>query len=245
MSNAIKFTSNGIIKVSTELIKKIDQSATIEFSVEDNGIGISEEKKDTIFEHFTQASTSITRDYGGSGLGLAITKKLVELMGGSIHLESVVGKGSTFSFQLTFEIAENQKKEEKKEEKKNTPDLFGINVLLVEDNKVNILVASKFLQNWGANLDVAENGEIAVSKVKEKSFDLILMDLQMPVMDGYTATTTIRSFNKEIPIIALTASVMLEKKDKALELGMNDYILKPFDPNELHSKVLKHAIKRV
>ena len=242
VSNGIKFTKDGKVSIEMNLKEKDQKNATIEFIIADTGIGIPEEKQKTIFESFTQATSSTTRKYGGSGLGLAITKNLLHLMGSDIKLESTVGEGAKFIFTLKLGIGES-----KNEKKKSTPvdlsgfSLDGYQILLVEDNPVNVLVAKKFLTKWGAEVSHAENGQVAVDMLENGIYDVVLMDLQMPIMDGYTATKEIRKFDKSTPIIALTASALIDEKDKAFNLGMNDYLTKPFNPNDLFGKIVKHT----
>ncbi|MFN4149954.1 MAG: response regulator, partial [Candidatus Sericytochromatia bacterium] len=237
VSNAIKFTENGTINLKISFIEDdfVKKSTKILFEVTDTGIGVPADKLDYIFEKFTQENFSITRKYGGSGLGLSITKKLIELMNGNIKLESIVGIGSRFYFYLDL------KKSDKKEDynlKKEPDDLSKIKVLLVEDNDVNIMLTTKFFDKWKLNYQVAENGLIALDKFRTNKFDLILMDLQMPEMDGFTATQEIRKENINIPIIALTANSMSEEREKCLSSGFNYYITKPFKPNYLKEKIL-------
>lgn len=245
LSNAIKFTDQGAIKVSVENRGLSEDAVNIHFSVSDTGIGMSQEEQKRIFERFTQAKTSTARDYGGSGLGLSIIKGLLELMGSTIELESAEGKGSTFSFELKLPLSEL------KNESVNTvsmPNLEkvsinNVSVLLVEDNKVNQVVSSKFLHNWGITVSLANNGEEAIALFKERHFDIILMDLQMPVMDGYKATKIIREMDTEIPILALTASVRIGQKNRAMQVGMNDFLIKPLTPHDLYLKLSKFIAK--
>ncbi len=203
----------------------------------DTGIGIPEDKIEMIFESFTQASTSTTRKYGGTGLGLAITKKLVELQGGSIYVTSKPGVGSTFSVILPFVVSEKKLVEDDAARKANFHSLKGLKVLVVEDNLVNQKIVAKYLMKWEASHDLAENGLIAVEKVKKGHYDVLLMDLHMPEMSGYEATLKIRALEgkyfQDLPIIALTASVFLEDREKIFKFGMSGFITKPFNPTEL------------
>ncbi len=245
LSNAIKFTSEGGVSLQVALRQKNQQIATLSFSVKDSGIGIPPDKIDTIFDQFSQADSHTTRQFGGTGLGLAITKKLLLLHNSNIQVSSQVGQGTLFSFDLTFGMED----EPKKEDKKSPSDaakvaLNGVKVLLVEDNAANLLIAGKFLKNWQVNFDQAGNGQQAIEKVSAHAYDLILMDLQMPVMDGYQAAIEIRKFNKQIPIIALTASAMLEVKAKIREAMMDDIVVKPFDPEDLYQKINTWATPR-
>ncbi|HUS87046.1 MAG TPA: PAS domain S-box protein [Bacteroidales bacterium] len=245
LSNAFKFTSKGIIELSVKLLGRNDKSAEIEFSVKDTGIGIPADKHDTIFESYTQASDDTTRKYGGTGLGLPICKRLLELQGSAINVESAPGKGSRFSFILRFAVGKvTSKKAIKTQEEETYDGLSGKRILIAEDNKINFFVTSKFLTKWGARITHAENGKIALELLIDNEFDLVLMDLQMPVMDGIEATEKIRGSDDKkiagIPVVALTAAIMSEHEDKIKGLKINDYILKPFKPKELYDKILRN-----
>ena len=243
VSNAAKFTNNGTITITVGLNRIEQEDVFIDFSIEDNGIGIPLEKQSIIFERFTQASNNITREFGGSGLGLTIIKRLLELQNSAIHLESTPGKGSKFYFTLAFkqkEVTETEKIIPALHEQK--PDMHGIRILLVEDVSFNVMVAEKMLKHWNAEVDIASNGVIAVEKIRNNTYDLILMDIQMPVMDGYTATSEIRKFNTTIPIIALTASTInLDIESQAKKSGMNGCITKPFNPSDLYSIIVENT----
>lgn len=243
IGNAIKFTEKGSVKIEIKLIKETNHQVEIEFSVQDTGIGIPADKLDYIFESFTQAGTDTTRKYGGTGLGLPISKKLLELQNSNLMVESSPGKGSRFFFRLTF------KKSRKKSTQVLTMDLEekfarlkGKRILHVEDNVVNQIVAEKLLVKKGMLVEHAENGKVALEKLANNEYDLVLMDLQMPEMNGYEAVKAIRndknSSIRSIPIIAITASVMMEVQKQIQEAGMDDYILKPFNPTELYQKIL-------
>lgn len=241
VNNAVKFTEKG--KVDIKVYQSIiEESTKVLFKVEDTGIGIESDKLDLIFENFTQASSDTTRKYGGTGLGLAITKKLVELMDSSISVASEFGKGSCFSFELALQISNNERNVISVIQNENI-DLSGKHILLVEDNETNVMVACRYLKKWNATFDVAENGLLAVQKAKESYYDSILMDLQMPVMDGYDATKQIRTFNSEIPIIAMTAEAIFDIKEVALEAGVNDFVAKPFDAQFLLNLLIKYTKK--
>lgn len=244
ISNAIKFTNEGSVMIQLSLLKKSDDSIEINFVVSDTGIGIDPELKDYIFESFTQASADTTRKFGGTGLGLAITKRLISLQGGNIQLESILGEGSTFSFNLIFGKSTKKSAYHYVGPLHDFISLAGYKVLLVEDNEINIMVASKFMQKWGLEVDYAMTGLEAVEKVKANHYHLVLMDLQMPLMDGYTASKIIRSLPekrlKELPIVALTASVLAEIGKKVIDAGMNDHLSKPFNPTELYSKITQY-----
>jgi signal transduction histidine kinase/CheY-like chemotaxis protein len=242
VSNAIKFTHEGLVRIEVSLYKMLEDGVAVEFAVTDTGIGITDEQKEVIFDKFSQASSDTTRKYGGTGLGLSIIKRLLELQGSQIKLDSTPGKGSRFYFTLEFRKS-TLKQENISPIIQIAPevkaDLSGVRILLVEDNVVNVTVASQFLRNWNSEFDVANNGKEAVSMVGTNHYDLILMDLQMPVMDGYDATLAIRRFNSELPIIALTASAQNDVKEKALAAGVNDFAVKPFNPTDLLSKIIR------
>lgn len=245
ISNAIKFTEKGEVNVSVNLLEEDEERVTLEFCIQDTGIGIEEDKLEDVFERFIQASGATTRKYGGTGLGLTITRQLIELQGGSVQLKSKLGIGSTFTFFLKIikgnagtpvsvimNAADSQQLQ----------SLAGVKILLVEDNLINQKVAVKMLTNQGAKVAIANNGLEAIEMLREKEYDIILMDIQMPEMDGYQATRFIR---KELddpisktPIIAMTASALTSEKDKCLNAGMDNYITKPFQAKELFEKIL-------
>jgi PAS domain S-box-containing protein len=245
ISNAVKFTREGKVVISATLVKQEKDSVKIFFEIEDTGIGIARDKIENIFDSFTQASSDTTRKYGGSGLGLAITKKLLELQNSSIQVRSEPGKGSVFFFTLDFKNSRNHIAHLAKGSFIQVQDsLKGIKVLIAEDNALNIILMKNFMKQWEVECDIAENGLIAYELVQKNDYDLVLMDLQMPEMDGYQATTEIRKLPGEkyarLPIIALTASAMLDIKDIAFDVGMNDYISKPFNPADLYAKIASH-----
>lgn len=238
VSNAVKFTSKGHILVSTKIISEDNDQVTIEFGVEDTGIGISEIKREKIFDNFQQASSDTSRLYGGTGLGLAIVKQLVESQGGKVTVESEVNKGSRFSFALSFPKTEIQPDSEM-EGLRMDSEIKNISVLVAEDIPLNQLLMKTILDEFGFENDIAENGFIAIEKLKLKPYDIILMDLQMPEMTGFEATAYIRNVMKsEIPIIALTADVTTVDLNKCKSVGMNDYIAKPLDERLLYSKMI-------
>ena len=244
LSNALKFTSKGGIKVSVNVVQQTDKQIKLEFMISDTGIGIPKEKHAAIFEGYTQASSNTTRQFGGTGLGLAISKNLVDLQGGTLSFTSEPGIGTTFVFALPFGITEKLSEPQKIESTEGSSSLEGKRILVAEDNKVNFFVVNKFLTGWGIKVTHAENGQIALDKLKEEDFDLILMDLQMPVMDGIEASRNIRnSEDKQLnstPIIALTAALISENQEKFTDLLINDYILKPFKPQDLFERIAKH-----
>jgi PAS domain S-box-containing protein len=244
LSNALKFTQKGSIHVIIKEIERKNKKSRIEFLVRDTGLGIPKDKHDMIFESFTQASPDTTRHYGGTGLGLAICKKLIELQGGEINLESEPDLGSTFRVILSFGIPENGSKVVTGETTESFTGLEGKRILVAEDNKINFFVANKFLIGWGVKVTHVENGKLVLEILEKEDFDLILMDLHRPLMDGIEATRVIRKSDKPristIPVVALTAAIMSESQDKIEDLSINDYVLKPFKPHDLFEKILKN-----
>ncbi|MBS1515641.1 MAG: response regulator [Bacteroidetes bacterium] len=243
LGNAVKFTDKGKIFVEIKKIGIKDKSSLIRFTIKDTGIGIAQQNIKTIFDSFTQEKTDTTRKYGGTGLGLSIVSKLLELMNGKIYVESKVGEGSKFYFEL--ELKNSDKKFEPPPAV--SPSLKSVinikKILIVEDNNVNQLVMKKMLHNTGLDIDIADNGKIGYEKVLKNKYDLIFMDLLMPEMDGYEATREIRNFDKEIPIIALTADVMKGVESKTKEAGMNGYLTKPVKKDELLKALSQYSIK--
>ena len=238
VSNAIKFTSKGKITVSVHLVDEDEESATVEFAIADTGIGIAESKIDTIFDDFQQATSGTSRLYGGTGLGLAIVKQLVEPQGGTVNVKSQIHEGSTFSFVLRF-LKTNVDAELETEMVELETEIRSIKVLVVEDMPLNQLLMKTLLDDFGFERDIAENGKIAIEKLQNGSYDIVLMDLQMPIMNGFDATEYIRNTMKlDIPIIALTADVTTVDLAKCKAVGMNDYIAKPVDERLLYSKIV-------
>lgn len=248
IDNAIKFTSKGYIKIEVQAERLDKDHFEFTFAVKDTGIGIDTNKVQHIFQRFTQASQDTTRKFGGTGLGLAITKRLIELQGGEIYVESELGVGSQFYFNLKFKKGERRNLENTHESfgqnlKTEDFDLQSCRILIVEDNEMNQMVVNQFLQKWKAEVDFAQNGEIAIELLEKNEYDLILMDLEMPVMNGYQTTERIRSLKgkfQHIPIIALTASARHEVKQQVSQSGMNDYMTKPFKPNELYEVIVRN-----
>lgn len=238
LSNAFKFTEVGEVFLCIDFISQTEKDITVNILVKDTGVGISKENLHFIFQEFTQEHSSITRKYGGTGLGLAITNKLVKEFGSAIKVESEKGKGSCFSFSLTLPIAKNAPQVTEVKLPTNST-LDNIDILVVEDNQINALIVQKFIANWGGKSQHAMSGKEAIEMLKTQTFHIVLMDLQMPDMDGYETTQHIRTFLPEVPIIALTADAMLETKTTVLESGMNDYITKPFNPQQLKG-ILEH-----
>ncbi len=242
-SNAVKFTTHGYVSLHVGLANVLNYERGMEFellfTVKDTGIGMTEMEQGVIFEAFTQADGSHTRKYGGTGLGLAICKKLVELLGGSIHVDSKKGKGSTFSFTIKTMEGELSEVDEQASSAQEAFPLVPLDILLVEDNEINQTIAIEILQEMGAQVTLAQNGIEAVNTWESGEFDLILMDIQMPLMDGLTATKHIRASNcprsKTVPILAMTAHAMTGDREKSLSAGMNDHITKPIDIDQLRT----------
>ena len=249
VSNAIKFTSHGNIWVRVTCLEDRHNTITVSFSVKDTGIGIRKENLENIFEPFTQESITTTRQYGGTGLGLAIVKRLLELQSVQMHVSSKVGEGSEFSFNIEFPVSTESAPASK--EKTSQPRVAAaetnetitgsLRVLIAEDNPVNVMLMKKLFSKWNIVPTIADNGERAVEIVQYGNFDVILMDLQMPVMNGFDAAMEIRKMpdpaKANIPIIALTASALFDIKDQVESAGMNDYVAKPFKPDELMEKI--------
>jgi PAS domain S-box-containing protein len=238
MGNAIKFTDRGSIHMDVKLLFKEQNRQKLRFSIKDTGIGIASENQQKLFESFNQEDSSTTKKYGGTGLGLAISKQLVELMDGKVFFESRKGAGSTFGFELELEYVESSSASEDLSLQKPKDGKMklkeGKKVLIAEDNETNQIVAKKTFEGLGFEVDIAEDGLQALEKAKDGSYDLILMDLQMPNMDGYEATRKIREFNTTIPIIALSAAVMERDIELAKKAGMNTHLSKPINKDELY-----------
>lgn len=240
MNNAIKFTEKGSVTLNVQVLQLSEDQMKVRFIVEDTGVGIEPEKHESIFEPFIQASSSTSRQYGGTGLGLPIVKKVLTMFNSEITLISSRNKGTKILFDIDFSYQQiSASPDEKHEDKKN--ELAHLKVLVSEDNPVNILVVKKTLEQWNIVPEIAENGLIALQKLEQDNFDVILMDLYMPEMDGYEAAMSIRNLMDETkaatPIIALTASVNNEVIKKLLDAGMNDYLSKPFNPDHLYKKL--------
>lgn len=237
ISNAIKFTEKGSVAFLIQSVKETSDSITLHFEVKDTGVGVSEENIDRIFERFMQVPNKDNRTlYAGTGLGLAISKKLLRLQNSDLQVTSTEDVGSRFFFDFKFKKAEYQENKPSpiQAESKN---LKGLKILLVEDNKINQIVASRFLKKWNCLISIANNGQEAVEMIQNNTYDIALMDLQMPIMDGFEAAQHIREIEgdyfQSIPIIALTADVFPEVKARVLKSGMNDFMTKPFDPEKL------------
>jgi PAS domain S-box-containing protein len=234
IGNAIKFTPNGSVRLEIVHVGESQDTQDVRFSVVDTGIGIAADRQSAIFQAFAQEDNSTTRKYGGTGLGLSISKRIVEMMGGELELTSEKNKGTTFSFQVRLKKA----KSVAPVKSEFSPNLQGARILLVEDNKVNQFLASALLKSWNAQVDISEDGEDAVERMRSTAYDLILMDLQMPIMDGFEATRCIREeLHSKVPIIGLSANALNGERERSLETGMDDYITKPFQPEVLYEKI--------
>ncbi len=247
LGNAIKFTLKGSVTVSVRPVGEEEDTIDLEYAVSDTGVGIPEEKLSTIFESFTQAEKSVTRQFGGTGLGLAISKKIARLLHSDINVVSKVGKGTTFSFTLTLKKI-NSRKTGKKETGFDPSLLKGKRVLIAEDNMLNRVVVKQNMKEWGIIVDEADDGQEALEKIRQNDYDIVLMDLQMPVMDGYEATRRIRKLpdkkKNQVPIVALTASALLDVRTQVYEYGMNRVLMKPFNPVELQKMIFELTVKR-
>ena len=241
LGNAIKFTKDGDIWVRAYKTNVKDNMYNLRFEIEDNGIGISKEKQDQMFDSFSQGSVQINRKYGGTGLGLSIVKGLIQILKGKIHLKSELGKGSTFFFEIPLEYdkeADKPKVEEvKKENIMGDLDLTNVKILIVEDNKINQMITKKILNKMNLYCDVVDNGEAAVEQVKETAYDVVLMDIHMPGISGLEATKIIRTFDKELTIFALTAVTLEDKMHEFGEAGFDDIISKPFKQEDFETKL--------
>ncbi len=246
ISNAIKFTERGEIVIEVREHTHLERKTEVEFRVIDTGIGITEEQLQNLFQPFQQADSSTTRQYGGTGLGLVISKQLIELMQGTLSVESIYGKGSTFSFRLPFEHSDaktdlefaNTAPQENPSGK--LTHIQGAEILVVEDNEANQVILTSILGNLHLKTTIAINGKEALEQLHARSFDMVLMDIQMPVMDGYEATRKIRQQNKwaALPVIAMTANAMQEDINNCMAAGMNDYLSKPLDLGKLHQSLI-------
>lgn len=250
-NNAVKFTSRGHVKIDVERLHEQDEIVLLEFCVTDTGIGMNSQQQSKLFKSFSQGDSSTTRQFGGTGLGLSISKKLVEMMGGTIWFESGAGQGSRFYFTLPFvayspEQPGRQKKKNATNSEEEFLNLKGAKVLLVEDNELNQELAKLLLTRKGIVVTVANNGAEALEILQTSSFDCVLMDIQMPVMDGYTACQEIRKFPQyqDLPVIALTANVLTRDQKKSKEAGMNEHIGKPFNEKEMFTVMSKYLRKQ-
>lgn len=237
VGNALKFTKNGKVEVLAKMLKKDEDQVKLYFEVRDNGIGISEEQQKNIFESFQQGSIQINREYGGTGLGLTIVKSLLGLFGSTIHLESELGHGSSFYFEMDLDYESKEGEEISFELNPEEFQFKGLHVLVVEDNKINQVITKKMLTKKEISCDIANNGNEAIDLAKKNTYDAILMDIHMPGISGEEATRQIRKFDKNIPIIALTAISLDDSLESFYEAGCNDVITKPFKPEVFYQKI--------
>ncbi|MBI9065741.1 MAG: response regulator [Salinivirgaceae bacterium] len=251
LGNAIKFTSSGgYVRLAATTGKLVDNKIKLLFKIEDNGIGVPKDKLTDIFQSFTQGESDTTRKFGGTGLGLSIVKQLIELQDGEIAVESTIGVGTSFTFYIMLKIGDD-KNVVSKSDKRYSMNRTGsdeMKILLVEDNIINQQLAFDTIKTWNKKIeiDLADNGKIALEKIQANTYHLVLMDIQMPEMDGNEATVAIRKLDSEkckIPIVAMTAHALKNEKENCLKMGMDDYISKPFDPEDLFDKILKFAPK--
>jgi hypothetical protein len=246
LGNAVKFTNIGGIDIAIDCFDKSSKYVMLQLKIQDTGIGIPSHKLKTVFNTFSQASLEITRKYGGTGLGLNITKQLVERQNGSIHVESTLEKGTVFTIKIPYKFAENNQAVLSAETPLSNILNNKIKVLVAEDHDINRFIIEKILKDWKYEFDFAMNGENAVGLAKQKKYDLILMDIEMPDIDGYKATTLIResnNLNKNTPIIAITGHAMNGEREKCLSFGMNEYISKPFKTEELQQLIKKLIVE--
>jgi signal transduction histidine kinase/CheY-like chemotaxis protein len=237
IGNALKFTEKGKVQCVARLKSADSQTAEIYFSVQDSGIGMSKEQQQLVFEAFNQGETSTTRRFGGTGLGLTISKKIVTMLGGELRVESEVGKGSHFNFTLRMPVIHENRTFVNEKKVSCLQSLKGIRALVAEDSPVNMTITRKFLERWDVTIDEATNGQEAVELFNQNKYDLILIDLDMPIMDGYEALAEIRKRNQKIPAIAFTAAVIPHMREHLTSKGFDDYLPKPFRPEDLHRKI--------
>ena len=237
LSNAIKFTETGSISLTAKQLYSTSERATVQFVVKDTGIGIPEVKHSEIFRSFTQADIDTTRKYGGTGLGLTISKRLINMFNSELMLKSQEGKGSEFFFTIVLKINQDSRLYIEEDQSRQLTSLEGVRVLIAEDNKVNLSIAKRFMTKWGIKVEEAVNGREAVERFKNGSYDLMLIDLEMPEMDGPTALREIRRFNRNVPAMAFTAAVYDNMENDLMKKGFIDYIHKPFRPEVLHNKI--------
>lgn len=244
LSNAVKFTPEGHVDIQAKLTSSGPEKIEVKFSVSDTGIGIPEEKQKNLFQNFNQAETDISRKFGGTGLGLSISKKLVELQNGTIGMKSIEGMGSTFWFTLTFDVSKRTFLPDMSGMGMQSRDLRGKRILLVEDDRMNQYVMKKIIEKWHVAVDIAYNGRDAIHKLQREKYDLVLMDMHMPELNGIEATQIIRDpksnvLDHTIPVLALTADVSTETRVKLDQAGMNDFITKPSEQNVMYEKIVK------
>jgi signal transduction histidine kinase/CheY-like chemotaxis protein len=237
LSNAIKFTETGSISLTAKQLYSTSEKATVQFVVKDTGIGIPEVKHSEIFRSFTQADIDTTRKYGGTGLGLTISKRLINMFNSELMLKSQEGKGSEFFFTVVLKINQVSRLYIEEDQSRQLTSLEGVRILIAEDNKVNMSIAKRFMTKWGIEVDEAVNGREAVERFRNGSYDLMLIDLEMPEMDGPSALREIRRFNRDVPAMAFTAAVYDNMENDLMKKGFIDYIHKPFRPEVLHNKI--------
>ena len=248
LGNAIKFTEVGGVKLVVDLAKVEKEKIRLKIFIIDTGIGIAKEKQDAIFERFQQAEAETTRRFGGTGLGLSIVKQLVELQGGSLTMKSETGKGSEFVIDLEYKLPDEEKmlSDALAAAEINTVSLSEVKVLIAEDNPMNQQLIKHLMKNWAIKHTLVNNGLEAIEALRKENFSLILMDIQMPEMDGYTATAVIRAeLQSQIPIIAMTAHAMMGEKEKCIQLGMNDYISKPLKETILYNIIAQYSYQGI
>lgn len=243
IGNSIKFTKNGEVRVIAKLLKKAEEDVTVYFEIRDNGIGITEEQQKHIFDSFEQGSIQINREYGGTGLGLTIVKSLLGLFDSEIHLKSEIGKGSSFYFELLMKSKDDLLDDVPFELENKEYDLNGLHLLVVEDNKINQVITKKMLAKRGIGCDIAENGMEAIDKANKNQYDGILMDIHMPGISGVEATTEIRKFDRQTPIIALTAISLDDSLETFYAAGCNDVVTKPFKPEVFYHKIGENFVE--
>ena len=244
LSNAVKYTKEGVVTLLVETTMRTSE-VDVTFTVKDTGIGIDKSKSKKIFESFSQADTETHNIFGGVGLGLSITQKLLKIQGVTLHVQSELGVGSSFYFTQTFKLAKNMKSPSKSAiEPNDETHLSGYHALLVEDNAMNVLVVRKYLSKWGMKCTVTENGQKALGAYDEHTFDVILMDIQMPIMDGYQASKTLRDRGVSVPIIAITAAASDDIVEKTTAAGINDFIIKPYHPDALFEKLKNYLTEK-
>lgn len=241
INNALKFTHNGNVVVTTKLISLENKKVSIYFEVKDDGIGIPEENQKSVFDSFSQGSIDINRKYGGTGLGLTIVKKLVRILGGEISLESKVNEGCSFKFDLDFKVSNISYKTDKKQSTIENSNFTDKKILVVEDNKINQMITKKMLENKGIQCEIIDNGEESIEICKKNKYDLILMDVHLPGINGTIATQQIRKYDTVTPIIALTAISLNENREMLLSFGMNDVITKPFVPEDFYTVIARYV----
>lgn len=248
LSNAIKFTAKGSIELSVRPLLRDEENITIQFIVADTGVGIPLDNQISIFDSFTQVSEDTARKYGGTGLGLAISRDLIKLMGGDVEVNSEIGNGSKFIFSASFEVTDGIVGEDfhaRNYSRHKMTNLEDLSVLIVDDNHLNRMILKKFMDRWNVQSDSAENGLVALEKLRQSKFDIVLLDLQMPEMDGYEMAQEMAKDPKlkVVPIIAISADTISNVYEKVIESGMDDFITKPFNPDELKSKIYTHTSK--